>query len=82
MGSEELLALRQGSRVDKSKILSSIISVSARSSETKFGDSKNKFVAEIEVNYLQDLIKLDIPLTGGVINPENTRCMFLNETVN
>ena len=39
-------------------------------------------ISEIEVKDLSVPIKIEIPLTSAIKNPEKTQCMFLNEDLN
>ena len=56
------------------------MSISARAASTSFVAKKDKnVISEIQVKELANPIKIEIPLTKAVKNPENTQCMFLNE---
>lgn len=63
-------------------MLSGLVSVSARATQDSFSRSGASVVSEIEVKDLQTPIKLGIPLTEGIKDPENTKCMYLDEQDN
>lgn len=76
-GSEELQERRRDETVEDSKLLSGLVSVSVRTSESS--RPSETVISEIEVKDLVEPIRIDIPLKTGVQNPENVRCMYLNE---
>ena len=53
-------------------MLSGVVSISARATDNRFSSTKDTVISEIEVKNLNNPIKLDIPLTDGVKNPELT----------
>ena len=63
-------------------LLSGQVSISARASNKFFSAIKENTITEIEVKDLAQPIKIEIPLTKEVSNPENTQCMYLDEDLN
>ena len=74
-----MLQARQSSDVETSELLSGMMSVSARATETPFATTKGNNVSEIEVKDMQSPITLKIPLSTPVRDPDNTNCMYLDE---
>ena len=79
-----MLLQQRDTAYERSELLSGLVSVSAREVGVRgFAQTRGTTqVKEIEVKKLAKPIKLEIPLTAGVQDPDRTYCMFLNESTN